>query len=156
MKIMRTIIISLLTLALTTKMIAQNSNKVINIISVMGVSNHFYPTLIGSDSTQIQRVIMEDNMNQSLNLGICLVRPSAVEYITKYICRHCDTINHINYKSKDYFIIYVYTKTSVHKCYIMEKAMSKPYFEGLIKWIENSPYKKECKKIIEDIRPYAR
>ena len=132
------------------------SHKVIDIINVVEGGNHRFPMLIGSDSNSINNALRFDNRNESLNLTMYVLRPPIVEYISKYISTHCNSANNVNETTGFYFILKIYTKENTKTCYVIDIKPSKPYIEGLIKWIEISPYKGECKDILSNFERVIR
>lgn len=152
---MKTIITLLLLLSLNSCSNAQCSNEIIRIYYFSGGGNYNYTTLIGSDSISINRLCQDEN-GYPMMCAKFYTSPKTATYISKYISNHCNPINRINERTVSGFVIDLICKDHPKECFILGKIESKAYFEGLIKWIENSPYKKECKGIIEDFKPYVR
>lgn len=146
-------------------------NKKINSISILcnyGDGRHF--TFIGPNEKSIDSSFYRDTLIKDLIDPIwskefynyhasdlkCIMKLEAFMYLSYYINRHCNKIDRSDPKSITIFTIHSYSDEGDQICtYYYDDKLIK-YFDGLIQYMEKSPYQNEYKGLIKQLQLYIK
>lgn len=108
--------------------------------------------VIGSDSTQMKNIILED---QYLIIGeMIIISPKALEYLIDYFHKYpIDSLTPTNYRRANAIQFIVYQPKEKLNFYIQYNLFN-DYIKNFIFYIQMSPYKNECAPLIKVLIKY--
>ena len=116
---------------------------------------------IGSSSGNIDSFCNKQKLEYDMDIGRSqkfVLSPKAIQYIAQYIDRECinekQGLNDVDYYEVKRYHLSASTSKEDECAYYNEKKV-KSYFDGMIKWINKSEYKSECKQLISQLQTFV-
>lgn len=159
MKLLKFIVLYLSMIA--TMSCAKEDNNTCVILITYNYGDGQHHAFIGSDDKSIDSSYQNDHflkesIEEFYGADRHIIKSDALNYLAEYVNRNCHTVDENTRKALASYTIRSYSKGSVQKCYYYDKDEIVKYFEGMIAWLEKSPYKHEYKGIIKQLQLYIK